>query len=273
MLCCDTNTSNFVESFNSILCVDRCRPILTLLEGIRRVCMVRIAARQQQAEDWNEDGLFPKIVKIMKDIGHLTMFCEARMSAPGEFEVHKGKSQFPLSLNKHKCACGAWQLTWIPCRHAVRAMMASKLDPHKFISLWYSVKCYKATYSSNIWPIPDHHQWPNYTDLPKVLPPPLKRGVGRPSRNRRREEGEEANRKRSRTVKCSICGHFGHNKTTCKGALTHKELQASQLQVTKNRRNRDQSDTAKKPSKKEKKQSKEVLSQTGSQPLSLSQDQ
>lgn len=30
---CDTNKTNFVESFNATLGVDRCRPILTLLEG------------------------------------------------------------------------------------------------------------------------------------------------------------------------------------------------------------------------------------------------
>ena len=32
-VCNDSNTSNFVESFNSTLGVDRCRPVLTLLEG------------------------------------------------------------------------------------------------------------------------------------------------------------------------------------------------------------------------------------------------
>lgn len=32
-VCNDTNTSNFVESFNSTLGIDRCRPALTLLEG------------------------------------------------------------------------------------------------------------------------------------------------------------------------------------------------------------------------------------------------
>ncbi|KAL2897844.1 Baculoviral IAP repeat-containing protein 6, partial [Bienertia sinuspersici] len=32
-VCCDTNTSNFVESFNFTLGVDRCRPVLTMLEG------------------------------------------------------------------------------------------------------------------------------------------------------------------------------------------------------------------------------------------------
>ena len=32
-VCNDSNTSNFVESFNSTLGIDRCRPVLTLLEG------------------------------------------------------------------------------------------------------------------------------------------------------------------------------------------------------------------------------------------------
>lgn len=32
-VCNDSNTSNFVESFNSTLGVDRCRPVLSLLEG------------------------------------------------------------------------------------------------------------------------------------------------------------------------------------------------------------------------------------------------
>lgn len=32
-VCNDANTSNFVESFNSILGIDRCRPVLTLLKG------------------------------------------------------------------------------------------------------------------------------------------------------------------------------------------------------------------------------------------------
>ncbi|KAL2903252.1 Transposase for insertion sequence element IS905, partial [Bienertia sinuspersici] len=38
-ICSEENKSNFVESFNATLGIDRCRPVLTLLEGIRRVCM------------------------------------------------------------------------------------------------------------------------------------------------------------------------------------------------------------------------------------------
>ena len=32
-VCCDENKTNFVESFNATLGVDRCKPVLTLLEG------------------------------------------------------------------------------------------------------------------------------------------------------------------------------------------------------------------------------------------------
>ncbi|KAL2924602.1 50S ribosomal protein L32 [Bienertia sinuspersici] len=251
-VCCDSNTSNFVESFNSTLGTDRCRPILTLLEGIRR----------------DDEGICPKVAQIVKDIGKTTRFCQAHMSAPGEFEVHEGNSQFPLSLNKMKCGCGAWQLSGIPCRHAMRAMIATKLDPHSYVSPWYSVKYYKATYDHNIAAMPDHAQWPDFEGLPKVLPPAMKRGVGRPCRNRRREEGEDAKGKRANTVKCANCGHFGHNMRTCKGGPTAKDLQSiDQLMVTLNKRKRGQNNINKSANKKAKQQP-EVIINSGSQPSS-----
>ncbi|KAL2938066.1 putative membrane protein insertion efficiency factor [Bienertia sinuspersici] len=51
----DVTKTNFVESFNGTLGIDRCRPILTLLEGIRRVTMVRMATRRQMCEEWDRD--------------------------------------------------------------------------------------------------------------------------------------------------------------------------------------------------------------------------
>ncbi|XP_021729166.1 uncharacterized protein LOC110696187 [Chenopodium quinoa] len=216
-VCNETNTSNFVESFNSTLGVNRCRPVLTLLEGIRRVCM----------------------------IGKASSNCRAFKSSPGEYEIHEGRSQFPLSLNKKICSCGAWQLSGVPCRHAIRALIDAKLDPHDFVSSWYSVKTYKQAYSTCINPIPDTDQWPIDDSGRIIMPPKMKRGIGRPSRNRKREEGEVQPGKRSKTVKCSKCGCFGHNKATCKGGLTGKELKASEPVVIKNPRVRDQSNAAK----------------------------
>ncbi|KAL2906258.1 Methionine--tRNA ligase [Bienertia sinuspersici] len=49
---CDINKTNFVESFNATLGTDRCRPVLTLLENLRRVTMVRLAERRELCEQW-----------------------------------------------------------------------------------------------------------------------------------------------------------------------------------------------------------------------------
>lgn len=109
-------------------------------------------------------------------------------------------------------------------------MLHAKIDPRKVVSSWYHVRTYRQTYSFNMNPVPDDDQWPTYDNLPVLMPPTMKRGVGRHSRNRRREEGEEHKSKRSKTVKCTKCNCFGHSARTCKGGLTEKqkkELQES----------------------------------------------
>lgn len=98
----------------------------------------------------------------------------------------------------------------------------------------------KKAYNLNINLIPDKEHWSSYEDLPVIMPPIMKRGVGRPSRNKRREEGEDQKGKRSKTMKCDYCGHFGHNAWTCKGGPTAKEQKASQPMMIKNHRVRDQ---------------------------------
>ncbi|KAL2942266.1 hypothetical protein RDABS01_030616 [Bienertia sinuspersici] len=47
---CDVNKTYFVESFNATLGINRTRPFLTLLEGLRRVTMVRLATRRDKCE-------------------------------------------------------------------------------------------------------------------------------------------------------------------------------------------------------------------------------
>ncbi|XP_021775489.1 uncharacterized protein LOC110739330 [Chenopodium quinoa] len=255
-VCNDSNTSNFVEIFNSTLSVDRCRPVLTLLEGIRRVCMVRIASRSERAQSWENNDLCPKIAKLVREISKATSTYRAFQSSSGEYEIPEGKSQFPLSLNSKICSCGAWQLSGIPCRHAVKAMLHAKVDPHDYVlGFWPPVDA-------------DHH--------PYIYPPKMKRGVGRPSRNRKREEGEDQPGKRSRTVKCSKCGNLGHNARTCKGGLIGKELQSVKGMVVKNPRVRDQSNAARQTRAQSKAAASATelsLSQLASQPQDLSQSQ
>ncbi|XP_074265891.1 uncharacterized protein LOC141588344 [Silene latifolia] len=232
-ICSDENTSNFVESFNSTLGVHRCLPVLSLLEGVRRMTMVRYATRQHVADSWPDEGICPNIMNELKVLKKDSRTCLAYRSGRGEFEVHDGRTtKLHVSLNKRTCACGLWEINGIPCKHAIRAILSAKRDPVDYVSEWYSVRRYKEAYGMSINPIPDSEQWPMF-DVPCLEPPTLRRSIGRPSRNRRREPGEQRKGKRSTSIKCAKCQCFGHNSKTCKGGYTAKERAKMQGKIVK----------------------------------------
>ncbi|KAL2924915.1 Methionyl-tRNA formyltransferase [Bienertia sinuspersici] len=139
-ICSEENKSNFVESFNATLGIDRCRPVLTLLED-------------------NEP--FPNIVARIKKITVDSRACKAYESGPGEYEVKDGRSMMPVSLNKRTCICGAWQISGIPCKHAVRAIISAQDDTYKYTSTWYYGAVYKQAYGNKINSIPDEENLPD----------------------------------------------------------------------------------------------------------------
>ncbi|KAL2905194.1 Antagonist of mitotic exit network protein 1, partial [Bienertia sinuspersici] len=178
---CDVNNTNFVESFDSTLGVDRCRPILTLLEGknpnqlilmlfnlnyftntnlfvltgIRRVSMVRMATRRENCKKWERTNICPNIVKRVQFLCNESRTCLAYQSGPWEFLIVDAKSTISVSLNNHTCICNAWQLFGIPCKHGMRAILYAGLDPQTYVHEWYSIKRYKMAYGSAINAIPD----------------------------------------------------------------------------------------------------------------------
>ncbi|KAL2937759.1 Protein FAR1-RELATED SEQUENCE 8 [Bienertia sinuspersici] len=211
-----------MESFNATLGIDRCRPVMTLIEGIRRVIMIRLALRKEECEKWKRSDIYPNIVRRVQMLCEGSRTCVAMPSSQGEYEILDGKSKLSASLNTHTCICGRWQISGIPCRHGLRAILHAGLDPLRFVDRWFSVQLYKAAYGQGIKPITDMEQWPEI-DLPLTQPPKMKRGVGKPCRNRRRGVEEQRKEQRSKTVVCSLCKQAGHNKNTCKGGLTSKQ--------------------------------------------------
>lgn len=190
--------------------------------------MVRHATRQQLAAQWPDEGICPNILHRIRVATKDSRVCQAYPSGRGAYEIHDGRSRLPVSLNDRTCACGRWQISGIPCKHAIKAILNEGKDPTAYVSEWFSVARYKEAYSGNIAPVPDQEQWPQNVDLPTLIPPTMKRSVGRPSRNRRREEGEQRKGKRSTTVTCGKCKGFGHNSATCKGGNTARELAEQQ---------------------------------------------
>ncbi|XP_021735263.1 uncharacterized protein LOC110701949 [Chenopodium quinoa] len=181
--------------------------------------------KEASSANWVDDDICPNIKARLKVITQESRCCKAYPSADG-YEVTDGKSVLPISFADKRCLCGVWQIFGIPCRHGMRAILRARIDPKHFVHEWYYVRRYKAAYAGGINSIPDNDQWPDF-DMPKIEPPAMKRGVGRPCRERRRDEDEERKGKRSKTIKCSNCQCFGHNSATCKGGPTAKQVVAA----------------------------------------------
>ena len=198
-------------------------PCVLIITGIRRLSMVRHATRQYIADSWPDDGICPNIKNRLSVLTKHSRFCETFASTTkATYEVRDGRSFLPVSLTERTCKCGQWQISGIPCKHAIRAIISANKDPADYVAHWFTVPTYKEAYGIPILPIPDQQQWPTL-ECPALEPPTLKRSIGRPPRNRRREEGEQRKGKRSVTVKCKKCGNFGHNSKTCKGGITARE--------------------------------------------------
>ncbi|XP_021761407.1 uncharacterized protein LOC110726260 [Chenopodium quinoa] len=146
-------------------------------------------------------------------------------SNEGEYEVKDGKFMLPVSLHRKTCLCGAWKISGLPCKHAIKAILAAGLNPYQFCSTWFSVQTYKQAYANAINYVPDIEHWPKI-NMPTILPPVMKRAIGRPSRQRKRAPDEPDKGKRSTTVQCQRCKCYGHNKQTCKGGFTTTEQSA-----------------------------------------------
>ncbi|XP_057250284.1 uncharacterized protein LOC125496971 [Beta vulgaris subsp. vulgaris] len=222
-VCCDHNTTNFVESFNACTKPYRDLPVLTLLEAIRSWCMKRIGVRFDKAMDLDPSHITEYAKKIIKERGDESRFCYLTRAGGGEFEVRDGHVLFPIKLENGTCGCGVWQGTGIPCKHVLRVIFDQRREPNDFVSPYFKGTSYKLTYAEHIHPMPDSTQWPSF-QLPQIEPPPFKRGAGRPPKQRKRGRFDPKKGKRNSTVKCGKCKEVGHNILTCKwGAMTKKK--------------------------------------------------
>ncbi|KAL0346029.1 UNVERIFIED_CONTAM: hypothetical protein Sradi_4434200 [Sesamum radiatum] len=130
-------------------------------------------------------------------------------------------ARYVVNFQKFSCSCRKWDLTGIPCNHAMSAICSQVLDPEDFVNPCYSVQTFKRVYQYEIMPVNGPKLWAQTGNIPP-LPPNFGRKEGRPSRARRMEPDEIPNKQRgsikrgqkkpiklkrqSYTVKCHYCG-------------------------------------------------------------------
>ncbi|KAL8520908.1 hypothetical protein ACS0TY_011456 [Phlomoides rotata] len=58
--------------------------------------------------------------------------------------------QYTINLEQGVCSCRLWQLTGLPCKHGVCAILKQKLDPIDFVHEFYTIETYKKAYEEPI---------------------------------------------------------------------------------------------------------------------------
>lgn len=214
---CDLLVNNLCECFNAYILKARDQPIITMLEMIRKMLMKRYQAKRDGIRTMT-GRICPRIVKKLDEIGEEASHCYSTYAGNGMFEVTLRNKQYVVNLISRTCGCRQWDLTGIPCPHAMSAIWFDHANPMDYVDDCYTVETYKKAYDEIVYPMPGEDQW-MHTEHEKLEPPVYRIPPGRPRKVRTRGPDEPKNPYRMRKggiiMKCTRCRRVGHNTRTC----------------------------------------------------------
>ncbi|XP_061360311.1 uncharacterized protein LOC133304316 [Gastrolobium bilobum] len=222
----DNITNNMAKIWNAKIVGYWSKPIITLLEELRCYIMRRMAAHQRVLGTiWGK--IAPVQQKKLDQIKVLSNSWTPTWTGNLQqdmYEVSGRGERVGVNLTTHTCACNAWQLTGLPCEHAIAAICHKNEPPENYAHQWLTVDALHATYAHTLNLVNSDKYWPS-SDEPKPLPPKLKRPIGRPKKHRKKdptkEQGSSTKKvKRTYAAKCPKCGQTGHYAKSCKGPPT-----------------------------------------------------
>ncbi|XP_073355382.1 uncharacterized protein [Aegilops tauschii subsp. strangulata] len=179
----DLVVNNLSEVFNKYILDHRKKPIRTMCDGIKDKQMVR----------WHRNR-------------------ESGKEARWEITPHYSEK---LEIEKERAR--KWDLSGVPCNHAISAINKAKRFPEDYVSKFFKKPYYLAAYEPMIYPVLGEHDWTK-TPGPDIEPPAFKVKKGRKKEKRIKGKFEVPKPKstsRMGTITCSKCGLQGHKYTSC----------------------------------------------------------
>ncbi|XP_041995695.1 uncharacterized protein LOC121745811 [Salvia splendens] len=204
-VCCDVILNNICETFNSKITIARELAIITMLEEIRTSQMERIQIRGQWIKTYYH-ALPPVINEIVDKL--YVMASSWRPTWNGE--------------DSYQVSGLSWQLTGIPCTHAIATINKNEKDVSDYVSRYYLRSIMSILYENVLYPINEMDNWPKTSDVGfELAPPRTKRQRRRPKKLRREEprvrhhENGPKSLRRTFVLRCRRWGQDGHNRRTC----------------------------------------------------------
>jgi hypothetical protein len=165
-----------------------------------------------------EEALGPKIREKLEKEEDEASNCWCTYAGNGMFEVECIGKKFVVDMEAHTCGCRKWDVTDIPCGHAISVILHQGRDPVEELNEYYDKMMYLVAYDHVIFPVPSAEQWPRGSQ-PNIEPPKIRAAPGRPRQVREIGVDEPRNssaiRKWGQKLKCGYCMKLGHNKRSC----------------------------------------------------------
>ena len=213
----DLVVNNLCECFNSYVLQARDKPIISMVEMIRKKLMRRYQQKREGIRSCSS-RLCPRAVEKLESIGEEASHCLPTYAGDGFFEVECHLKQYVVNIHRNTCSCRRWDLTGIPCPHGFAAIVYDGRNPEDFVDWFYTIEAYQKAYSPVIYPVPSSEQW-LHTAYETLEPPPSRAHPGRPKKLQKRRPNERTPTgripRRQSGVLCSECKEMGHNKRTC----------------------------------------------------------
>ena len=186
------------------------------LECIRLYIMTRFQENREKIQRVESD-ICAKVLKRLHKEKLAANRWVACWAGQTQFEVKNGLQSFTVDLATAHCSCRKWNISGIPCAHAISCIFFNRQDAEQYVHPCYHVSTYKACYEPIITPINGANMW-RPSGVTPVQPPIKRRPPGRPKKKRAREPNEPT-RRAGISKQCKTCGKLGHNKRSCKGEI------------------------------------------------------
>ncbi|CAN6354378.1 unnamed protein product [Urochloa humidicola] len=212
---CDMLLNNNCDVFNRYILDARDMPILTMFEKMRCQLMNRFYTKKKEAIEKWKGTICPKVRKKVERHADYSGCVDVNPSGGGVFSVKDRDETHVVDVNVSRCDCRRWQLTGIPCSHAIACFRLDNITPEDRVHDCYSIATYLRAYGHTIMPIRGKEHWEKMNGV-EVHPPMYEKKIGRPKKTRKKApielEGGTKISKHGVTMHCNICKSDSHNK-------------------------------------------------------------
>ncbi|GJZ67196.1 pentatricopeptide repeat-containing protein [Tanacetum coccineum] len=141
-----------------------------MLEAIRVIVLERMHIMRNLCDKWTAD-ICPNIQKRLEITKDQHRIWHVIPTGGNLFEVRNGSEAFGVDEDRRNCSCRLWQLSGLPCCHAITVIFKLNRMVEDYVPDCYSKQAFYDTYHQYLTPVGGMTFWPDCSDMSRVLPP------------------------------------------------------------------------------------------------------